>query len=347
MSVVTGGLTSYLLGGLLSYWKASFIFAGISTIHFILLFTIRKSPNRSWNPVTNLRRLTRSFGRGYKHPSVYAVTSPTVTTLGCFWRLALVVMIMTFQQVSGVNSLIFYTGPILESTGWDSSVITADMAASLSIGVVRFFASLISICLVDLFGRRLLLFFGSIGMILASFGMALYFSLSYGFLPLSIHNNSTMFSCFDSGLANSSLARKFQVLPLVSISVFFFAFSVSWGAISWTFAAEILPTKIRTLGNSVGVATNWIWVSVVTLLFPIVSQKAGYAIPFCIFAILALISAIFVVFFMPETRGLTLHESAGLKYSVKSNVKEFVGLLKWCFCCRCRCWSRGLRQGES
>jgi MFS family permease len=330
MSVVTGGLLSYLLGGLISYWKAPFVFAGISVLHFVLLFTIQKSPNRSRNPVTNLRRLTQKV---HEDPNLDAVNSPTA--LGNSWRLALVVMIMTFQQVSGVNAIVFYAGPILESTGWNSTVITADMAASLSIGVVQFLPTLISIFLVDRFGRRLLLFFGSLGLILANCGMVLYFAISYGFLPASSTSNAT--SCFQNGLVNSSLARRLEVLPLLSIAVFFVAFSLSWGPIAWTFAAEILPTKIRTLGNSVGVATNWIWVSVVTLLFPIVSQKAGYAIPFCIFAILALMSAIFVVFFMPETRGLTLHESAGLKYSVKSNVKEFAGLLKWCFCCQsCR-----------
>ena len=330
MSVVTGGLVTFVLGGLIWYWQASFVFAGMSAFSIVLLFTVQKSPNRSRNPLKNLRKLTRKTNHD-------ASLDQTIShsPLGYVWRLSLIVAIMTFQQVSGVNAIAFYAGPILQSTGWNNPVISADMAASVSIGVMQTIPTFISLFLVDRFGRRILLFFGSIGLIFANLGMVVYFAVSFGFLPPEVHVNSSSTSCFHEQPTSGPEARQLEALPLVSIAVFFVAFSLSWGPIAWTFAAEILPIKIRVLGNSVGVATNWIWASLVTLIFPIVSQKVGYAIPFCVFAILALMSAIFVVIFLPETRGLTLHESNALNFSIKRNLKEFIRLIKQCVLCQC------------
>ena len=349
MSVVIGVFISYLTGGLLRYWIASFIFAGISICHFALLFTIRESPKRSRNPFKNLQQLTHRTPEGDHIPdqqnSNATSESDSTSKFNVLWRLALVVLIMVFQQVTGVNAISFYAGPILKTTGLkESGVITADMAASLSIGVVQLIPTFISIFLVDRFGRRLLLFFGSIALAFANLGMVVYFALSYGLVPSSqpnaptnnsTANSTSSSSCFSNDLAGSETAERLEVLPLVSIGVYFVAFSLSWGPIAWTFAAEILPDKIRMLGNAMGVATNWICVSAVTLLFPIFAKAVGYAIPFLVFAVLAIVSAIFVVLFVPETRGLTLQESSALKFSVTRNIKEFVGLLKWCFCCQC------------
>ena len=331
------------------YWVASFIFAGISVFHFALLFTIRESPKRFRNPFKNLRQLTHRTPEEDRKPDRQHLNatseSNSTSKFNFLWRLALVVLIMVFQQVTGVNAIGFYAGPIFKTTGLkESGVITADMAASLSIGVVQLIPTFISIFLVDRFGRRLLLFFGSVGLAFANLGMVVYFALSYGLVPSlqsnaptnnSTTNSTSSSSCFNSDLAGSDVAKRLEVLPMVSIGVYFVAFSLSWGPIAWTFAAEILPDKIRMLGNGMGVATNWICVSAVTLLFPILAKEVGYAIPFLVFAALAVVSAIFVVLFVPETRGLTLQESSALKFSVTRNIKEFTGLLKWCFCCQC------------
>ena len=345
MSLNIGMVTSYIIGGLLSYWQASFVFAGISIIHLILLFTIPESPKRFRNPFKNLQQLThrKSDERDGEQDQMQSNIAATVALASKFsyiWRLVLVVVIMAFQQVTGVNAIVFYAGPILQSTGWNNSVLTANMAAALSVGVIQLVFVFISLFLVDRIGRRILLFFGSIGLTLSCLGMVVYFVFSYGLISeapsqSNAIKNTTGSSCFYNGPTNNDTARDLEVLALVSIGVFNVFFGLSWGPIAFTFAAEILPDKIRTLGNGMGVATNWICASLVTLLFPTFASRVGYAIPFLVFATLGLLSSILVVLFVPETRGLTLQESSALKFSVTRNIKEFVALLKWCFCCQC------------
>ena len=335
MSVNIGAFLSYLLGGLIPYWQASFIFVGVSVLHFILLFTIRKSPKYSRNPMKNIKRLL--VNRRFQHQDDTCPMSKS----GYFWRLLLALTILIFQQLGGVSAIVFYAGPILQSTGWDNPAVSADMVASLSIGVVQLLPTFVCIFLVDRFGRRLLLFFGGVGMAFANLGMVMYFGLSYSFLPSHDVSNSTASSCFNNDLStSSSVATRLESLPLLSIAVFFVAFSLSWGPIAWTLTAEILPLAYRPISNSVGVATYWSFASAVTIIFPILTSSVGFVIPFLIFAILALTSAVIIVLFIPETRGLTLQESNALKFSVKRNVKEFGNLLKWCVRCRfctCKC----------
>jgi len=199
-------------------------------------------------------------------------------------RPALVVGIglAVFQQVTGINTIIYYAPQIFEAAGFGSA--TTALAATIGIGVVNVLATVVAIALVDHVGRRPLLLAGLTGMVvsLLALGVAWREAASAGWL------GATTVAC---------------------IGIYIVCFAFSLGPIVWLMIAEIYPNRIRARAASVSTAANWAANFVVSVTFPLLRASLGTSLTF-LYAILGTIAIWFVARRVPETRGKSLEEIA-------------------------------------
>ena len=311
--------------------------------------TIRESPRLSRNPVRNIRahpekRRAASMDSKYSKDMVVndKVTTHRKSSIksNCL-RIVIVSTIMFFQQFVGVNAIASYAGPIFHAAGLDRGGISSGLLASLTVGVVQLIVTFLSLFVVDRFGRRIPVFFGGLALMVANIGMAVYFGAAFGFIS-SANGNSTMESTNSSSIQNcvsvplepSPLAGQLSALPIASVCFYFTAFSLSWGPVPWIIGGEMFPDEIRELGMGISAAISWLCVITVIAIFPIISAAIGQAIPFLVLGGCSLMSSIFVVLFVAETKGLKLDQISSMEVTnVKKNVKEFGLLLGWLLRC--------------
>ena len=177
----------------------------------------------------------------------------------------------------------------------------------------------------------------------ANLGMTVYFAAAFGFVSTGSTGNSSMGhinasvqNCVSVPLEPSDLASTLGPLPIASVCLFFAAFSFSWGPVAWVIVGEIFPEQTRELGMGISAAIDWMCSITVMTAFPVISAAVGQAIPFFVMALISLLSSIFVVLFLAETKGLPLDQISSLEVvNVRKNVKEFGCLLHWLLHCCC------------
>jgi sugar porter (SP) family MFS transporter len=183
-----------------------------------------------------------------------------------------------FNQLSGINFILYYAPEILEMAGLGSK---ESLLNSILIGVTNLVFTLAGMRLIDALGRKQLMLIGSIGYI-----------LSLGMVALAFHNNLGSFAL------------------MVSIMVFIASHAIGQGAVIWVFISEIFPNNVRANGQSFGTGIHWIFAALITLAGPIVIDifKENPWPIFAFFAFMMVLQLIFVLFMMPETKGLSLEE---------------------------------------
>ncbi|XP_013775171.1 solute carrier family 2, facilitated glucose transporter member 8-like [Limulus polyphemus] len=188
--------------------------------------------------------------------------------------------LMIFQQLSGINNVMFYTVSIFQSTG--SAMDPND--ETIIIGVVLFLATLAGSLLMDLAGRRILL-------LVSAFVMA--FSLAvlgtYYYLDETVRNS-------------------YNWLPLTSMIVYIAAFSIGYGPIPWLMMGELFSVKVRGWSSGIATFVNWTFVFLVTKEFHFMIELVHEYGAYWIFGSLCLLSCVFVATVVPETKGKTLEE---------------------------------------
>ena len=189
----------------------------------------------------------------------------------------LAIMLAVFNQVSGINAIIYYAPRIFEMAGLGKSVA---LLSSVGIGTINFIFTLLAIFFIDRLGRRLLMHIGSVGLIVTLFMVA--------------------FSFYSE---NEQMTR----VPIyLFLYIGFFAFSQ--GAVIWVFIAEIFPNDLRAIGQSVGSFTHWIMAAIIAAIFPALTAVVGPGNTFALFALMMIFQWIFVFVWMPETKGRTLED---------------------------------------
>ena len=189
----------------------------------------------------------------------------------------LAVLFAFFNQVSGINAIIYYAPRIFGMAGLGAH---SSLLSTVGIGMINFMFTLLGINIIDKVGRRLLMFVGSFGLI-ASLFMVAY----------------TFYAGDFSGFA----------VPLyIMIFIAFFAFSQ--GAVIWVFISEIFPNQVRAKGQTLGSSTHWIMAAIIAFAFPFLAEKLGGTITFSFFGTMMVLQLIFVWRFMPETRGKSLEQ---------------------------------------
>lgn len=189
------------------------------------------------------------------------------------------VMLAAFNQLSGINALMYYAPRIFEMAG-----IASDTALlqAVAIGFTNFIFTVIAMTLIDKFGRRKLLLIGSYGMIF-SLAMVAY----------------TFFTKDFGG---------YSILVYLIIFIAFFAFSQ--GAVIWVFIAEIFPNKVRGKGQALGSFTHWAGAAIISWLFPFIASLGdlGGAFAFTFFSSMMALHLMFAYFVLPETKGKSLEQ---------------------------------------
>ncbi|MDA1289231.1 MAG: sugar porter family MFS transporter, partial [Bacteroidetes bacterium] len=183
-----------------------------------------------------------------------------------------------FNQLSGINAVIYYSPRIFAETGMGES---AALLSSVGVGVINLIATFIGIFLIDKMGRKFLMY-------LCSFG----YILSLGLISLT----------FYTGFGAGSL-----LIPIL-VFVFIASHAVGQGAVIWVFISEIFPNQVRSYGNALGSGTHWVFAALIAATFPYVTSTLGGGFTFAIFALIMVFQFIFVWKFMPETKNKSLEE---------------------------------------
>lgn len=189
----------------------------------------------------------------------------------------LAVLFAIFNQVSGINAIIYYAPRIFESSGLATE---SSLLSSVAIGSVNLLFTLLALSLIDKFGRRKLMLTGTIGLII-TLGIVAW---------LFMHPSSDPYA----------------IVVLLLAYIAFFA--MSQGACIWVFISEIFPNTVRAKGQTLGSLTHWVMATVITFIFPVISENLGEGIIFFFFCCMMILQLGFVIKYMPETKGRSLEE---------------------------------------
>ncbi|KAJ9057588.1 hypothetical protein DSO57_1021133 [Entomophthora muscae] len=207
-------------------------------------------------------------------------------------RTLLGIFIQAFQQLTGINGVMYYAPHIFQQSGFGSE---ARLLATAINGVVNVISTIPAILFVDQWGRRKTLMMGAIimaigmgtvGIVIAIFGQNIVVD---GAPTISMTNRAASYSV------------------IVFIYIFVAGFAFSWGPIAWIYPGEIFPTRVRSKATSLTTASNWAFNYVVSLFTPILMDKITWGL-YLIFACFCVTMTLAIYFFYPETRGYSLEE---------------------------------------
>jgi MFS transporter, SP family, arabinose:H+ symporter len=191
------------------------------------------------------------------------------------FAIILAFLIAFFNQVSGINAIIYYAPRIFEMTGLGKETA---MLSTTGIGVFNLAFTIAGWYLIDRLGRKQLMLIGSIGYIITLSCIAYsFFSAQYSFVPWLVF-------------------------------LFIAAHAIGQGAVIWVFISEIFPTAVRAGGATLGSLTHWIFAAIIANVFPILAEKLGGGLIFSFFAFMMVLQLFFVLFLMPETKGISLED---------------------------------------
>jgi sugar porter (SP) family MFS transporter len=267
-------------------WRVQLGVAAIPAVLFlILLFGIPRSPRWSVSKdrIDEAMHVLKMMGDPDPAAELadiklalkesHAVANEPVFQWKYRYPLFLAITIGAFNQLAGINAILYYLNNIFASAGF--SQMSGDLQ-SIAIGATNLVFTLVGMTLIDRLGRKTLLLIGAAGCAACLGGVAYVF------------------------LTNSHQAA---LLGLLVVYIAFFA--VSQGAVIWVYIGEVFPNVVRNKGQSVGNSSHWIMNAAIALVFPILAAKSGGA-PFVFFAVMTLVQFVTVLFFYPETKGQTL-----------------------------------------
>jgi SP family xylose:H+ symportor-like MFS transporter len=197
------------------------------------------------------------------------------------------IMLSVFQQAVGINAVLYFAPRIFESMGMGNPMVQTVM-----MGIVNILFTLLAVFTVEKWGRKPLLIYGSIGMAIGAFGVAICNVVS-GMPP---------------------------IFSVISIMVYSASFMFSWGPICWVLIAEIFPNTIRGGAVAIAVAFQWIFNFIVSSTFvPMynmrlgeMGDKFGHMFAYTLYGVICVAAAIFVWRLVPETKGKTLEDMTAL-----------------------------------
>lgn len=188
--------------------------------------------------------------------------------------------VLAFQQLSGINAIVFYTVNIFNAAGTELS----PFLAAIIINLIQVLVSYVSILVIEKANRKFYLMFSSAGMMLCLVSVGVFFHFK------TLH------------IDTSHIA----LLPLGSTIVYMACFSFGYGPVPWMLLGEMFSSEIKGIATGIAILVNWSLAFIVTLSFPIMNSSLGEHITFYIFSGVMGLGTIFVYLLVPETRGKTL-----------------------------------------
>ncbi len=187
----------------------------------------------------------------------------------------LAITIGMFNQLSGINAILYYLNDIFGAAGF--SKVSGDLQA-VAVGSMNLIATLVAMSVIDKLGRKTLLLIGSLGTAACLAGV--------------------------SGVFFTQSHRSYLLWLLVGYIAFF---AISQGAVIWVYISEVFPNRVRAKGQALGSSSHWIMNALIAYTFPQLAKSSG-AYPFVLFAIMMVVQFFVVLFFYPETKGVTLEQ---------------------------------------
>ncbi|MFZ1291286.1 MAG: sugar porter family MFS transporter [Melioribacteraceae bacterium] len=259
-------------------------------IYTLLVLSVPESPrwlleykNDKTKAINSLREIDPNINFEEEILAIEKEKSDETTQESIFMKkyripLMLAFFIAFFNQTSGINAFLYYAPRIFELAGLEKS---ASFLSSIGIGIINLVFTLIGISMIDKFGRKILMYIGSVGYI-----------ISLGLVSLAFF-----------------LEWKGIFVPL-----FFFIFiashAIGQGAVIWVFISEIFPNKLRAAGQSFGSSVHWVLAAFIPSLIPFLFKEIGTATVFLFFTLMMIGQLFWVRFKMPETKGQTLENLA-------------------------------------
>ena len=298
LAITIGILAAYIVNAILAgaeAWRWMLALAVIpSVVLFVGIFLLPETPR--WLVSNgNVERARSVLGRIHGGRNVDAEISEIqrvereernqygIRELGADWVRPMLVVglgLAIFQQIVGINTIIYYAPTIIGETGLEAQT---SIIATVGIGLVNFLFTFVAIWLIDKAGRKPLLLVGLIGMITA------LVILSLGFLL-------------------PSLSGVISVVTMFGLLLYIASFAATFGPILWVMLPEIFPLKVRGAGAGVATIGNWGANFLVSLLFPVLAAAIGLSAVFALLAVFSVAAFIFIRMLVPETKGRSLEE---------------------------------------
>jgi SP family arabinose:H+ symporter-like MFS transporter len=293
-SVVFGILFAYFsnyvvgtFGLAAAEWRWKLGVAAIpAAIFFVLLFFIPRSPR--WlvktKRVEEARNVLKLIGEeNYEQELKEIVESIDAEHVGdeplfsFKYRLPifLAITIGLFNQLSGINAILYYLNDIFASAGFNK--VSSDLQA-VFIGATNLAFTMLAMTLIDKLGRKKLLLIGAVGTAICLGGVAAIF-----------------------------LSHKHQELLVWLLVGYIAFFAFSQGAVIWVYIGEVFPNRVRAKGQSLGSSAHWVMNGIISLAFPVMAAKSG-GYPFVFFSAMMVLQFVVVLLFYPETKGHSLEE---------------------------------------
>jgi len=295
-NIVFGILVAYISNAFLANsmvhsWRWMLGIETLPAIIFLLLcFSLAESPR--WlitrkNDTANAKKIFSWINPGLDNDTiVQMVNSVTLSAnnekvkTNFFSKrllkpILLAFFIAFFNQLSGINAILYFAPRIFEMTGLGEQ---SALLQSIGIGVVNLVFTLIGLQLIDKIGRKTLLSIGCLGYVISLGTCAWAFYAGYE-----------------------------SIVPYC-IFAFIAAHAIGQGAVIWVFISEIFPNKFRDSGQAFGSFTHWFFAASLTLLFPIMVERFSPALIFGFFCAMMVLQGIWIKFYVPETKGTSLEE---------------------------------------
>ncbi|XP_030766943.1 facilitated trehalose transporter Tret1-like [Sitophilus oryzae] len=308
VQITIGILLAYLLGGVISDLRTLSLISSVFPLVFLLSFSfIPESPvylssknqmdeandslvwfrGDEYDVEDELVKIIDDIEEAKKNESKL---SDFFNCKATFKGLIISFGLMIFQQLSGVNAVLFYANDIFKRSGGSIS----PGASSILVGVVQVVATLCSTLLIDKAGRKILLILSDFVMCLALVALGLFFYFD------ETHDLSD-----------------YSFIPLISIASFIVFFSIGLGPIPWMIMGEIFLPKVKGTASSMSASLNWFLAFMVTNQFSNLVDCFGIGITFLVFGVICGVGTVFITILVPETKGKSIEEVSDLLLGLK------------------------------
>ena len=299
LGILLAFISNYVIGGLdlgPLEWRWMFAVEALpAALFFVLLFRIPLSPRwlAARGRIAEARLVLESCGTdtGSVDEEIEAIQASLDmehhTLREPFYQrkymkpISLAVMIAMFNQLSGINALMYYAPHIFKMAG---AAEGSALLQAVAVGLTNLIFTMAALAVIDHFGRRRLMLVGSVGYIV-SLGVTAWAFYTYG----------TDFTAAGSRVV------------LASLLVFIASHAFGQGAVIWVFISEIFPNRVRARGQALGSFTHWFMAALISWTFPIIADVSGGHI-FAFYGLCMIGQLLWVLLVMPETKGISLED---------------------------------------